>query len=84
MTGKVWSVLSTKAMHLLQAGVNLVYIRDTWTCINTNHRNICKSRLKAEAYCFRKGLCQFKSEGKTNLAKQPESGYMVKIILIIM
>ena len=50
------SIRHSKAMHLLQAGVNLIYIRDPGACIHPNHRDICPSRLKTKARSHRKGL----------------------------
>lgn len=54
------SLRHSKAMHLLQAGVNLVYTciykRYTRTCLNTNNGNICKSRFKTETRSIRSCL----------------------------
>ncbi|HKZ65307.1 MAG TPA: tyrosine-type recombinase/integrase [Chitinophagaceae bacterium] len=66
MTGKVWSVLSTKAMHLLQAGVNLVYIRDI-----LGHVSIQTTEIYARADSKQKRIALEKAYVNLNPKEKP-------------
>ena len=68
MKGKIscHSLRHSKAMHLLQAGVNLVYIRDILGHVNVqNYRNLCKSGLKSETGGYRKAYIKVVREVDT-------------------
>ena len=70
----------SKAMHLLQAGVNLVYIRDFFGAfLSPNYRSLRQSRLPAETTGIGKSICRCNSKHRSGMAGKQRSAGMADL-----